>query len=582
MARGELDQLLDQFLVLALQVQFIEDFADPADGPELLDEGQGLVVALFHQLGGEVVGLLLAADRAFDDDLGLARRMVAADHDQLLAGEQVEGALGVNSVDRLGATRLLVEGELEGDVGQHGSFDPPVEPADAVFDVFVGPDVLALAEVLADELVEQTAVDVVADAQAEDPGADPVRLLRPLDDLAFIRLAGGRQAVGEEDHVARPLRVVQLPERGSQGLVDIRAAAGVDSFDKPDRLGAGLFVVSLKLGAERFDGAVVGDDVEQVALAEVAEHRLQRAAGLFDFHAAHAARPIDDKDRGLRRQFFFLGLDFRGGQEEEVTVVVLIGPVTEHARADVAPAKVVEQAEVGRGELLFGRVGDRCPAVTGPLDLHFVGRAVDVLQIVGRFQRHAEADLVDRLGRVFSRAQGEEEVTQTLLHSQQLRVCQGDRSLGAGRDGKNVGLEQAGSHPLKQGRVLILPHDALVQLARLFSGQQLSGIFFPVNQQRERIDGAVVRQREHKRDFQRAAAGVDKRLRHLHLGHLVGEPRVDGNFADLVRGRRWRGQRSGARMGRIGWIGWPNDWRAGQPDRLVRVNDHQETLALDR
>ena len=60
----ERDQLLDQLLVAALEVELVDDLADAARGPQLGDERVGVVVALLDELGGEVERLLLAADLA--------------------------------------------------------------------------------------------------------------------------------------------------------------------------------------------------------------------------------------------------------------------------------------------------------------------------------------------------------------------------------------------------------------------------------------------------------------------------------------------------------------------------------------
>ena len=85
-----------------------------------------------------------------------------------------------------------------------------------------GPHVLAEAEVRAGQLVEQPAVDVVADAEGEHAGPHVVAFLAVLDDGRFARFAGGGQAVGEEEHVGRPAAVVQHAEGALQGAVDIR------------------------------------------------------------------------------------------------------------------------------------------------------------------------------------------------------------------------------------------------------------------------------------------------------------------------------------------------------------------------
>ena len=205
----ELDQFLDELVVLALEVQFVEDLADPADRPELLDEGVRLVAALFDQVDPEIELLPLAVDRSGNDHLGPTVLLVAADHHELLAGEKIEGALRIEPIDGrsfLGAE--LVEDELDVDVGHHRRLDAAVEPPDAVFDVFVGPHVFALAEVRAREPVQQPAVDVEADAEAENPRPDPVRLLGVADDLHLIGHPGGGQPVGQEEHVAGPARVL--------------------------------------------------------------------------------------------------------------------------------------------------------------------------------------------------------------------------------------------------------------------------------------------------------------------------------------------------------------------------------------
>ena len=77
-------------------------------------------------------------------------------------------------------------------------------------DVLVGLDVLAGPGVAAAEPVEQPGVDVVADAEAEDPRPLLVGLPAVLGDPLLVDLAGRRQAVGQEQDVARPRR-----DRGS-------------------------------------------------------------------------------------------------------------------------------------------------------------------------------------------------------------------------------------------------------------------------------------------------------------------------------------------------------------------------------
>jgi hypothetical protein len=85
--RGEANQFFDQLVVLAAEINLVDDLADAPHGPELLDEGMGLVVRLLHELGGKIEGLLFVAHFARDRHLGVASLLIAADHDQLLARE---------------------------------------------------------------------------------------------------------------------------------------------------------------------------------------------------------------------------------------------------------------------------------------------------------------------------------------------------------------------------------------------------------------------------------------------------------------------------------------------------------------
>ena len=86
----------------------------------------------------------------------------------------------------------------------------------------------------------------------------------------------------------------------------------IQAVDEADRGGTRFVVELFQLGPERFDLAVVGDDVEQVAFAQVVEHELGRALGLLDLLAAHAAGAVDDEHDGLRRLFRRRRLSLRG------------------------------------------------------------------------------------------------------------------------------------------------------------------------------------------------------------------------------------------------------------------------------
>ena len=184
---------------------------------------------------GKSNDFFVVADLAGELHLGLAAGVVAADEHDLVAGEQVELAFGIDAIDGRRAVRVAFDVDRHRDVGHHRRADLAIERADRRFDVFVRPHVLAEAEVRAGQLVEQPAVDVVADAEGEHAGPHVVAFFAVLDDRGFARFAGGRQAVGEEQDVGGPLAVGEHAERPLEGAVDIGAAAGVEAVDEAER-----------------------------------------------------------------------------------------------------------------------------------------------------------------------------------------------------------------------------------------------------------------------------------------------------------------------------------------------------------
>ena len=121
---AERDQFLDQFLVLALQVDLVDQLADPAHGPQLLDKGIRLIAGTGDQLGREVKRPLLAADRAGDRHLGIAGLLVSPYQHQLLPGEQIDGAFGIQPIDRRAVFDLgPLHVEMNRHVHQHGRVD---------------------------------------------------------------------------------------------------------------------------------------------------------------------------------------------------------------------------------------------------------------------------------------------------------------------------------------------------------------------------------------------------------------------------------------------------------------------------
>ena len=92
MPRGQADQLLDQLVVLALEVELVDDLADRGASAQSFSTKAYDSSPLFSTSVGREVELLRSCRRPcrVTITLAVARLLVAADHDQLLAGEQVE------------------------------------------------------------------------------------------------------------------------------------------------------------------------------------------------------------------------------------------------------------------------------------------------------------------------------------------------------------------------------------------------------------------------------------------------------------------------------------------------------------
>ena len=133
-------QFVDQFLVGSVQVEFIDDLADPSQRPELLDEPVGLVLGPVGQRRCEGEGPAVITVFSGQCDLDAAGLPVPSDPDQLLATEQIGQFAGVGPGDLLRSTRTgrLVEFEVYRQLGQHRGTDAVVEFRDLHLDVLVG------------------------------------------------------------------------------------------------------------------------------------------------------------------------------------------------------------------------------------------------------------------------------------------------------------------------------------------------------------------------------------------------------------------------------------------------------------
>ncbi len=142
---------------------------------------------------------------------------------------------------------------------------------------------------------------------------------------------------------------------------------------------------------------------------------------------------------------------------------------------------------------------------------------------------------------MFECSDGQVEIDESVVLSEQLRVADFNSSLGLRRDGKHAGLEQPLSHVFEQCRILSASNNRFVDSACVGLLQQSTGQFFAIDDQCQPIDGGVLGDGEQQSGFECAVASVLEGLCDLDLGDLVVECRVDVNGEDAVVGGEGQG-----------------------------------------
>ena len=178
--RAEGDQLVNQLFVLAMEVDLVDQVAEPAHDPEPLDEVVARTSVSAGQLGREFELAALAADLAVDANRRLSRLAIAARPDDLAPFEQVGNVAGIGPVD-------VDARQLEPDVGQHRAGHLGVEPADVRLDVFVGLHIFAGSAISPTQPIEEPGVDVVADPEAKHASPSCVGLAAVVGDRQLAR-----------------------------------------------------------------------------------------------------------------------------------------------------------------------------------------------------------------------------------------------------------------------------------------------------------------------------------------------------------------------------------------------------------
>ncbi len=172
-------------------------------------------------------------------------------------------------------------------------------------------------------------------------------------DLQLVAFPDSRQTVGEKQHIVGATLVLEHPECGGQGAIDVGAAAGVESIGEAECGHLCLGIHPLQFGPETLDLRVIGHDVEGVLGVESSDEVLECIAGLLDLLSVHAARSIDDKHDGLGQDLGLAGFHFGAGQQQEVAVVIGIGAVADQVHPDQRVLDAIEESEVvGSGDVL--------------------------------------------------------------------------------------------------------------------------------------------------------------------------------------------------------------------------------------
>ena len=360
---------------------------------------------MFDQSPLEIEFFLFAPDSPLDSQLDRAEVLVATDQDELVTSKQVIGVFGVNAVGDRSLDRQPVDVVVNGNVGHCRSPNALVKATHLLLDVLVGTHVLALAETLASQLVQQPAVDVIPDTEIEDPGTHGIVFRCVGHDCVGIGLACRGKSIGEEDHVTGILVILEHLQGYRQCPVNVGAAAGIDSVHETEGLLARAIAITLHLGLETLDLCIVGHDVKKVTLVQVIEYEADGPLGLLDLLATHATGAVDHEDHVLANRRLHRRLDFRADQQHEVTILVLQRSVGDQAGSHGLVANIVHQAKVTpRDDVVLDRLHGCLPGAR-PLDLQRVAGAIDVLDRRVVLEEDPDNQLLDRLGSILGGTQ---------------------------------------------------------------------------------------------------------------------------------------------------------------------------------
>ena len=394
-------------------------------------------------------------------------------------------------------------------------------------------------------------VHIRADAETKHAHVPLAGLFHIADDLILDRVAHRWQAVGEEDDNVRAFAGAgPQGQRLLQRIINGRATEGLEVFDELLRAAPMVLCSIGEFVEQRFDLSREAKDLKAVAVVQVLHAERQRLLRLLQLRTGHRSGSVEHEGHILGHDFGVLRIDARRGEQEEVAVLsgILVG---EKIQAKVVLLLCEEKLEVGVGLHVARFVADSRLRSAVAFDFHPMARRVDGFQETLRFEIDLEADGLDGLGGEFFRVEREDEIYQSRVGLQQLRVGQGDALAAVWFDGKDADFEEIAPGIFQQRGIAQAAHDVLVDAAGFVGGQQFGLHGLAVDLHREFVDLRALGNRKQEGAFKLAWVGIIELLLDGRGGQLVLNLHVSLGVADLQRcpSDSWRRQPAG----RVWW-----------------------------
>ena len=274
---------------------------------------------------------------------------------------------------------------------------------------------------------------------------------------------------------------------------------------------------------------------------QLIQHKFRRIARLHDFFALHRTRCVENENHIFRHHLLLFHLHFRIHEEQEKAVGTRIRFVRQKRRANCIFGNTVIKDKIAVGFHVRCFVTDARVKIVFARNGNIVRRRINCLERGSRFQIHIDAHTAQRLRRKFFRRKRVHIFHQPVFRFQNLRVRNVHAFFAVRRNRKNARLERAASDIFQQRGIALPPHDAFINLARLFAVQDLALQTHAIYVHREIGNCRVVGQRKNVRAFQNGIAVIHKNLIYFCSRDLIFN--CNGNvmiFYAQVRGANAR------------------------------------------